>query len=126
VTEGTVADAKPGAAGSNATGKGKTVAPQPGSADLPKVVGQGWASVLVVAMPAADTKADAGGSTGGAADKSLAQLTKIVGLLPKVSGSWGSGRLMAGTAFSALLTDDGRLVIGAVTPEGLYAALAAK
>jgi hypothetical protein len=28
--------------------------------------------------------------------------------------------------FSALLTDDGRLVVGAVTPGGLYAALAAR
>ena len=33
---------------------------------------------------------------------------------------------MEGKGFSALLTDDGRLVVGAVTPEGLYAALAAK
>jgi hypothetical protein len=33
---------------------------------------------------------------------------------------------MAGTAFSVLLTDDGRVVAGAVTPEGLYAALPAK
>ena len=50
---------------------------------------------------------------------------KFVTLLPKVSGSWGAGHLMAGTAFSVLITDDGRIVVGAVTPEGLYAALAA-
>ena len=56
----------------------------------------------------------------------IASLMTFVGLLPKKTGSWGSGHLMAGTAFSALLTDDGRLVVGAVTPEGLYAALAAK
>jgi outer membrane lipoprotein-sorting protein len=112
--------------GQKATGKSGTVAPQPGSADLPKVVGKGWSSVMVVKMPAAGADEGTSGGTGAEADKSLAQLTKIVTLLPKVSGSWGSGHLMAGTAFSALLTDDGRLVVGAVTPEGLYAALAAK
>ena len=34
-----------------------------------------------------------------------------------------TGRLLAGTAFSALLTDDGRLAVGAVSPDALYAAL---
>ena len=117
VTEGkTAADPK-------ATAGSKTTAPQPNSADMPKVVGKGWGTVLVAKMPAPD--ASTGGSAGAAADKNIAQLLKLVTLLPEVSGSWGSGHLMAGTAFSALLTDDGRIVVGAVTPEGLYAALAA-
>jgi len=110
------------------TADSKTAAPQPGSADMPKVVGKGWGSVVVVKMPAADTATGTTGGSGtttGNANDSIAQLMKVVSLLPKVSGSWGSGHLMAGTAFSALLTDDGRLVVGAVTPEGLYAALAA-
>jgi outer membrane lipoprotein-sorting protein len=110
-----------------AAAKAQAVAPQPQPADLPKVVGTGWGSVMIVKMPAPDAIA---GSTGATSDKKpdqiVAQLTKVVTLMPKVSGSWGSGHLMAGTAFSALLTDDGRLVVGAVTPEGLYAALAAK
>lgn len=108
--------------------KAKTDASQPNSADMPKVVGEGWGSVVVAKMPAPDASAFGGssptGPTGATADKSVAQLMKVVGSLPKVSGSWGSGRLMAGTVFSVLLTDDGRLVAGAVTPEGLYAALA--
>ena len=37
------------------------------------------------------------------------ELDGFVGQLPRVSGAWGSGRLLAGTAFSAVLTDDGRL-----------------
>ena len=102
-----------------------TVAPQPKSADMPKVVGKGWGSVLVAKLPRPAASAGTSGSTGATADGSLAQLMKFVGALPKVSGSWGSGHLMAGTVFSALLTDDGRLVVGAVTPKGLYAALAA-
>lgn len=104
----------------------KTVVPQPNSTDRPQVVGEGWGSVLVAKMPVTDVNAGTNGSAGATADQNLAQLTKFVGLLPKVSGSWGSGHLMAGTVFSVLLTDDGRIVAGAVTPEGLYAALAAK
>jgi hypothetical protein len=121
VTEAT----KPDAAKSGAA-KARPVTPQPKPADLPKVVGKGWGSVMIVKMPAAKAISAPTGTTGAATDKNLAQLMKVVTLLPKVSGGWGSGHLMAGTVFSALLTDDGRLVVGAVTPEGLYAALAAK
>jgi hypothetical protein len=45
--------------------------------------------------------------------------------LPEVHGSWGSGRLLEGTLFTAVLTNDGRLAIGAVGPQQVYAALAA-
>ncbi|NMM25074.1 MAG: hypothetical protein HHJ11_16610 [Phycicoccus sp.] len=100
-------------------------APQPGSAGMPTVIGKGWGSVLVAKLPVPDASAATSGSTSATNDKTIAQLMKFATLLPKVSGSWGSGHLMAGTAFSALLTDDGRIVVGAVTPEGLYAALAA-
>jgi len=106
--------------------RAKTVAPQPKSADMPKVIGKGWGSVMVVKMPAASAKAGTSSNTGATTDKTVAQLMKFVGLLPKRSGDWGSGHLMEGKGFSALLTDDGRLVVGAVTPKGLYAALAAK
>ena len=120
----TVTDQKTPAGAKTATGsKTSTVAPQTTSADMPKVIGQGWGSVVVVKMPAPTGTPSAAGAT---TDKTVAQLMKHVGLLPIVKGSWGSGHLMAGTVFSALLTTDGRLVVGAVTPEGLYAALAAK
>jgi len=127
VTQGTVPIDKKAAAGSGAS----TVAPQhsspqPKPADMPKVIGKGWGSVMVVKIPATDAKAGASPGTGASADKTVAGLMKFAGMLPTVTGSWGSGHLMAGTAFSALLTDDGRLVVGAVTPEGLYAALAGK
>ncbi len=117
VTEGQVPSGSKAGAGS------KTVAPKLDSATKPRVVGTGWGSVLVAKMPPVDAGTGAGG-TGAAPDKTMAQLTRFVAMLPKVSGPWGSGHLMAGTVFSVLLTDDGRLVTGAVTPEGLYAALA--
>ncbi len=79
-----------------------------------KQVGTGWTSVVVTKIPA-----DATGKGGQGTD----QFQQVLTSLPKVSGTWGSGHLLAGTAFSAVLTDDGRLAVGAVTPELLYAAL---
>ena len=103
----------------------KAVTPQPNSADMPEVVGEGWGTVVIAKLPANVTTEASGAGARAASDRTVRQLMKFVGLLPKVSGTWGSGHLMAGTAFSVLVTDDGRLVAGAVTPEGLYAALAA-
>jgi hypothetical protein len=58
-----------------------------------------------------------------AAGSGSGQLARMLRVLPRVSGTWGTGHLLKGTLFSALLTDDGRLVVGAVAPEALYAAL---
>lgn len=83
-----------------------------GSEARPTVVGKGWTSVLVSKLPqddAAETD-----------DPQSAQIEAVLGSLPKVSGSWGSGRLLSSSLFSALLTDDGRLLVGAVAPERLY------
>ncbi|QWZ09879.1 hypothetical protein KRR39_09195 [Nocardioides panacis] len=76
----------------------------------PRVVGTGWTSVVVARVPA--------GATSGSGS-----MQGVLQALPTVSGSWGSGHLLKGTLFSALLTDDGRVVVGAVAPEALYSAL---
>lgn len=81
------------------------------SASRPAVVGSGWSTVVVTKLPADATTQQ----------KTLAQL---VGKLPEVTGSWGSGHLLKGTLFSAVLTDGGRLAVGAVSPDALYRALA--
>ncbi|MEV6521989.1 hypothetical protein AB0M43_08630 [Longispora sp. NPDC051575] len=95
-------------------GTEKSEAPAaPGPSDLPPVddaakpvlKGTGWTTV-VVAKPGTMPK-DARG---------------ILGQLPKVSGDWGSGRLLSSKLFSALLTDDGRVIVGAVAPAKLYEA----
>jgi outer membrane lipoprotein-sorting protein len=88
---------------------GGTMAAQP-----PKVVGSGWTSVVVAHVPA------------GALQQATGQLGAMLQELPKVSGSWGSGRLLQGTLFSALVTNDGRVAVGAVPPAQLYAALEAR
>jgi outer membrane lipoprotein-sorting protein len=85
--------------------------------DLPQVVGKGWTSVVVTHVgttqgPTADGTAPNSG------------LPAMLGSLPRVSGAWGSGHLLHTALFSAVLTDDGRVAIGAVAPSMLYAALA--
>jgi hypothetical protein len=95
-----------GSSGSSSEG------PSTGPSDAqPTVVGKGWTSVVVV-------------DAGSAATGQSSALTSALKALPKVSGSWGSGHLLAGTLFSAVLTDDGRVAVGAVAPEALFRALA--
>jgi len=79
-------------------------------------VGTGWTTVVVMKAPATDVPdaADKRGPGQAGAD--------VLGALPQVSGDWGSGRLLKGRLFSLLLTDDGRLIAGAVAPEKLYEA----
>jgi len=94
---------------------------QPGSATATadrKVVGTGWTSVLVAKLP---TDTAAAKTSAGSGD-TAAQVQGLVNTLPKVSGAWGSGHLLSGSLFSALITDDGRVLIGAVAPEKLYEA----
>jgi len=79
----------------------------------PTVVGTGWTSILVTKLPTGDAAAK--GSDG-------VQAQSLIDALPKVSGSWGSGHLLASSLFSALVTDDGKVLVGAVAPEKLYEA----
>ncbi len=116
----------PGAEVTEHTGSGADAmtghtGPKPDDAVQPTVVGTGWSQVVVAAMPAGDPAASTDASPGSNAD-ALALLQA----LPETSGDWGTGRVLNGTLFSAILTDDGRIAVGAVTPETLGAALAAQ
>ena len=101
---------------------GKVTAPNPATrpsgpaAPAPKIVGTGWERVLVATVP------DLGSSTPG--DQS-GELQGLLSSIPEVSGAWGKGRVIDGTLFSAVLTDDGRVAVGAVAPDALFAALSA-
>ena len=79
--------------------------------DQVKIVGSGWSTVAVRKMT---RDPDASPPP---------ELEAFLSQLQPVSGAWGSGRLLAGTAFSVVVTDDGRLAVGAVKPEKLYEAL---
>jgi outer membrane lipoprotein-sorting protein len=85
------------------------------SLQLPRfaTVGSGWTTVLAMRIPEHADDHGEGGS-----------LPELLALLPKVSGDWGSGSLLTTRLFSVLLTDDGRLLAGAVGPDTLYAAAA--
>lgn len=88
----------------------------------PRTVGTGWTTVVVGAMPkAASVSPDSRRGEAGALSSDA-----VLKALPKVSGRWGTGRLFAGTLVSVVVTDDGRVAVGAVAPDRLYAALAAR
>ncbi len=82
--------------------------------EQPTVIGQGWTSIVIAKLPP-----DALNS---AAPKDRQGFS--LDALPKVSGSWGSGYLLTSKLFSVLVTDDGRVLAGAVRPDRLYQAAA--
>jgi outer membrane lipoprotein-sorting protein len=100
--------ARPGTAGSARM-------PSPAAA-RPHVVGKGWTSVVVANLP--QGLASRGGAKAG--PDSMAGMLQM---LPTVHGRWGTGHVLRGTLFSAVLTDGGRVAVGAVPPKTLYAAL---
>ncbi len=79
----------------------------------PAIVGDGWDTVLVAAMPVRDPAAPEHGR--GALDLSA--------LGRPVSGPWGSGTLISTAVASAIVTDDGRIAAGAVPEQVLTEAL---
>ncbi|GAA3731821.1 outer membrane lipoprotein carrier protein LolA [Plantactinospora mayteni] len=87
----------------------------PTGVEQPTVVGSGWTSVLAAKVP------QLAGTTNAETDGAEANLLRgLLGGLPEVNGEWGSGRLVTGKLFTALLTDDGKVFVGAVKPERLY------
>ena len=78
----------------------------------PQVVGEGWDTVVVAAMPE--------GAGGEQADEARAQIGSFG---TPVSGAWGSGTLISTAVGSAILTDDGRVAAGAVPEQVLTEAL---
>jgi outer membrane lipoprotein-sorting protein len=78
-----------------------------------QTIGNGWTAVEQLSVPQSAQGKDTSGT--------IAALQKAA---TPVSGSWGSGRVLRTKLFSALLTDDGRVFVGAVTPEVLTQAAA--
>ncbi|TDU86687.1 outer membrane lipoprotein-sorting protein [Kribbella voronezhensis] len=78
--------------------------------DKPTVVGKAWESVLV--LRGAKLPADAG------------PLGQLLAKARTVQGTWGSGKILTTKMVSALITDDGRVFVGLVTPDTLEAAAA--
>lgn len=78
----------------------------------PDVIGTGWTAV--VSVPGVQLGSSSGNE----------QLSTLLRSADRVSGTWGSGRILRTALVTALLTDDGRLYVGAVTPAVLQQAAA--
>jgi hypothetical protein len=93
-------------------------------------IGSGWLTVLDLpssglTAPGGSASAPGGSASapgnGGSGD-SAAVLNALLGSAAHVSGAWGSGRLLRTSLVSVLITDSGRMFVGAVQPSVLYAA----
>jgi len=80
---------------------------KPSGVTKPTIVGSGWTAVAVATI---------GQPSGGEAPDFRA----LLGQLPEVSGAWGKGHLFTSRLANVLLTDDGRVIAGLVSPERLY------
>ncbi|GAA1842338.1 sigma-E factor regulatory protein RseB domain-containing protein [Pseudonocardia ailaonensis] len=108
----------PGTTVKDGAGRPQTGAAKPEGA-APTVVGDGWDTVIVARMPAGQAAPDAAqGRARPEGTPNLAQLGT------PVSGSWGSGRLITTAVAAAIVTDDGRVAVGAVPQQVLTEALA--
>ena len=95
------------------------------------VIGSDWLTVLDMPSSAVTSVASPGTSSGGATSPvsvnggsgdTAGVLNALLGSATPVHGAWGSGRLLRTSLVSVLITDSGRMYIGAVEPSVLYAA----
>ncbi|MFF7335865.1 outer membrane lipoprotein carrier protein LolA [Streptomyces sp. NPDC008163] len=86
-------------------------------AGAPKVIGKGWNSI-------AEFKTPGGAALPSEASKDVpAEAQQFLDALgDKVSGKFGSGTVFKTRLINALMTDDGRVYVGAVTKDALVAA----
>jgi outer membrane lipoprotein-sorting protein len=121
-----------------------------GAAAAPRILGQGWTQV-VVTPPSPQVAAAVQGllalhqhpgpiqsstssfsgsavssstmqvSPAGPVGPDLAVLQALLRASTPVKGSWGSGRLLRSSLLTVLITSNGRVLAGAVTPSVLYA-----
>jgi hypothetical protein len=80
-------------------------------------IGSGWLTVLD--LPGTGLSTPSAKSSSG---DSAAVLNALLSSATPVSGAWGSGRLLRTSLVSVLITDGGRMFVGAVQPTVLYAA----
>ncbi|HZP51551.1 hypothetical protein [Actinocrinis sp.] len=106
-------------------------------ADLkPQVLGKDWLTVVELHGVDLNAIAHAAGSGSRSSDRGNANglfngdvssyLNTLIGAGKKVSGGFGSGKLYTTNFLSILVTDDGRLFVGSVTPSVLEADAAAQ
>jgi hypothetical protein len=82
------------------------------------VIGTGWTTILGLRLPSAT----ATGTSPAPRSSGPNALDALIRQLPRVSGAWGSGRMIQARLVSLLVTDDGRLFVGPVAAAALLAA----
>ncbi|MBT2492273.1 outer membrane lipoprotein carrier protein LolA [Streptomyces sp. ISL-96] len=103
-----------------------------GDADLKdfgglNVIGKGWTSVAEISSPGGEAGDGAGSKAPEKGDVPPEAQQFLDALGDKVSGKFGSGTVFKTRLVNALMTDDGKVYVGAVTPDALVqAANAAK
>ena len=105
-------------------------------AGAPRVIGSGWTAVAELPAPAMSAIAERSGAANAAGQAARsatgesgqvsggAVLGALLASARPVHGSWGTGRLLTTSLLSVLITNDGHMFIGAVTPAALYSAAA--
>ncbi len=93
------------------------------SSQTPRIVGSGWATVVVIPAPLLGTfaKMTPPGNTKAAAH---AALNSFLSSGTPLSGTWGKGHLIHTALLNVLALTDGPILVGAVTPATLEAAAA--
>jgi outer membrane lipoprotein-sorting protein len=124
---------------SEAAGQHKPSAAQRQAAGQVQVIGKNWLSVVVLpasvlsqvtggsmagAAGQAAQSAVPGGPAGGGSGETAAVLRTLVAAATPVHGAWGSGQLLHTGLVSMLITNNGHVLIGAVTPSVLENAAA--
>jgi outer membrane lipoprotein-sorting protein len=91
-------------------------------------IGSGWLAVANLPGSALTDTTKAIGQRPSSGSGLSGDTGAVAGALIKsatpVSGSWGSGRLIKTSLISVLITNNGRVLVGAVTPQVLYSAAA--
>jgi outer membrane lipoprotein-sorting protein len=96
-----------------------TVAVLPASALSEMAGGAGSAAGVAGSAARSAAGSSPGGSSGGISGSAL--FGAAMRSATSVHGAWGSGRLLHTSLLSILVTNDGRVLVGAVTPSVLYA-----
>jgi outer membrane lipoprotein-sorting protein len=104
----------------------------------PQVIGKDWLSVAVLpasalagvtgaggaSSVAGQAAQSAAGSPGGGSGEDAAVAAALLKTATPVHGAWGSGKLLHTSLVSVLMTSDGHVLVGAVTPAVLESAAA--
>ena len=90
------------------------------AAEAVTFVGEGWTTVAEINTgDLAELFGDEAKNAPEGGAEAQKGVQTLLDSLPRVSGPWGSGRVFNSTLVNALITDDGRILVGAVTVDKL-------